>query len=132
MSKRIVFTTVVLLLLLQAVPVLACVAMPAQGLAACCCEGDLNCLVGSGENACAVPDACCVQSSDTTPALSVSVGHPDQRFDAPPATHSALPARDPVAFLSRLADSEAAQISHQLPAPLPAVPLYLRHSRLTL
>ena len=131
-SRRIALTTVVLLLLLQAVPVLACVAMPAHALTACCCEPDRNCTMARGGGACAVPEACCVQQTGLAPPLGVSAAHPDDRSFALPITHGAPAADDPLIFIEQRADRDAAQFYHHHVAPLSAVPLYLRHLRLTL
>jgi hypothetical protein len=131
-SKRIAFASVILLLLVQAVPALACVAMPAQALDTCCCETDRNCTMASRAAACAVPDACCVQATGSTPALSVSAAHPDDRSLALPITQGAPLAANLIAFIEQRANQNAARLYQHHSAPLPAVPLYLRHLRLTL
>jgi hypothetical protein len=131
-SRRIAFAAVALLLLLQAAPVLACVAMPAQMLTACCCEADGNCPMAARAAACAGPDACCVQATGSTPALSVSAAHPDDRSLAHPIGPGVLPATDLVALIERCANQHGTQLYQHHSAPLPAVPLYLRHLRLTL
>lgn len=51
---------------------------------------------------------------------------------APPITHGAPPADNPLTFIEQRANRDAAQIYHHHSAPLPAVPLYLRYLRLTL
>jgi hypothetical protein len=74
----------------------------------------------------------CVQVSGSTPAISVSVAHPDDRSLALPITHGAPPLTNLIAFIEQRANQNAAQLYQRHSAPLPAVPLYLRHLRLTL
>jgi hypothetical protein len=131
-SKRIAFTMVVLLLLLQAVPVMACVAMPAQALTTCCCDPSRDCAMSSHGKTCAGPEACCVQASGTTPALSIAAAHPDDRPVALPIAHGAPPANNLAAANEQRAHRDAVHLYYYGSAPLPAVPLYLRHLRLTL
>jgi hypothetical protein len=132
-SRRIATAAAILLLLVQAVPVLACVAMPTQALATCCCEPDRDCAMGHDANGCATADSCCAQASGSSPALSNAAAHPDERaFAALPTVAGAPPAGDPLVFIEQRASLAAAHLFHQASAPLPAVPLYLRHLRLTL
>ncbi|MEJ1962743.1 MAG: hypothetical protein WDO56_14840 [Gammaproteobacteria bacterium] len=132
MSKRIALTTVILLLLLQAVPVLACVAMPGEALGTCCCETDPTCAMANRSGECAVPGACCVRVSNSTPALGVAGLHDDEGPAVLAIANGILPAQDPLTLLKRQASLDAATLRHYSSAPLPTVPLYLRHLRLTL
>jgi hypothetical protein len=130
-SKRIALLTVVLLLLVQAVPVFACVAMPSHALTTCCCEPDQNCTMASRAGGCAVPEACCVQASGSTPALSVAASHADNRPVAALIAIGPPPsANDPLGLINARAN-RIARIHLDAP-PLAAVPLYLLHLRLTL
>lgn len=131
MSRRIALLTVVLLLLLEAVPVVACVAMPSHALTTCCCEPDRNCAMESRAGACAVPEACCVQTPGSAPALSIAVADPHDRPVAPLIIVGArLPANDLFAFVEPRANRPA-ELYLDAP-PVQAVPIYLRHLRLTL
>jgi len=130
-SKRIALITTILLLLVQAAPVLACVAMPGQALSACCCEPNRDCPMGQRASECVEADACCVQAGGSTPALSGVTAHADEREISLPSATGAPPAVEPLALIEQ-ASLVAAHSYHHSTTPPPAVPLYLRHLRLTL
>jgi hypothetical protein len=131
-SKRIAIAAAILLLFVQAAPVLACVAMPTQALSVCCCEPDRDCAMGHSANGCATADACCVQAGSSTPGLSNAAAHPDEHAFALPSANGAPPSSDPLILIEQRASLAAAHLFHQASAPVSAVPLYLRHLRLTL
>jgi len=131
-SKRIAIAAAFLLLLVQAVPALACVAMPAQALITCCCEPDRNCATAGPPGDCAVPETCCVQATGLAPALSASAAHPVARLLALPVANGAPFADVPLALIKQRASLLAAELYRHSTAAPSAVPLYLRHLRLTL
>jgi hypothetical protein len=132
MSRRFAIVPVFVLLLLQALPVMACVAMPGQTLASCCCEGDRHCPMRDQNSAnCAAPDTCCVSETSSAGPFTISNAHPGE--------HSDLPATSPIADLSPdrvfqnvIAGVYSPRLSSYPTTPRNAVPLYLRHLRLTL
>ncbi len=132
MSRRIAVASVWLLLLMQSLPVLACLALPGQALASCCCTTDRHCPMGNSASTCADPGACCVDAVGATAALSGPAVHAEDRVSRHPAAHGVAPAFEPLTFIETQASLSAAYLIHHRSLPLPAVPLYLRHLRLTL
>ncbi len=132
MSKRIALVAAILFLLIQAVPAIACVAMPAQVHSTCCCEPNGQCAMVSRPQRCAAPDACCVQATGSTPALSRVEADAAQSVLAVPSPDIVPPTFDSFALLARRPELVPTDLDHPRSAPLPAVPLYLRHLRLTL
>lgn len=123
---------VLLLLLVQAVPVLACVVAPTQALAACCCDLDHGCTMGHRAGGCATADSCCAQAVGSAPALSSAAAHPDDRVLTSTSGPGAPPVADTATLIDRSAAFAAAHRLHLISGPRPAVPLYLRYLRLTL
>ena len=132
MSKRIAIAAAILLLLVQAAPVLACVGMPTQALAACCCESHRDCAMGHHANGCSKADACCVDAVNSTPVLGNAAAQPDERPVLLPSANGAPPVAESLAHVGQQASVVAAHFYLHRSAPCPAVPLYLRHLRLTL
>lgn len=130
-TRRIALSFVALLLLLQAVPALACLAMPGSGMGNCCCEIEGKC-VSSREADCTTSDACCVEATASTPALSVVAAHDENRSVVPVSVPGVPPATDFFGLIQHRAQDDTAQFIRVRTSPLPSVPLYLRHLRLTL
>ena len=131
--RRIAFMAAVLLLLLQGVPILACAAMPGQPLMSCCCQSGGTCATSIHPDSCTAPEACCTQAAGSVPALALAAAHLDDPSVALPIGGGAVPPYESAALIEQqLASHEATQLYHRQAPLSPAVPLYLRHLRLTL
>ncbi|MEJ0039615.1 MAG: hypothetical protein WDO68_26815 [Gammaproteobacteria bacterium] len=130
--KGVALGAAVLLLLLQAVPVLACMVHPEQALAACCCERGGHCPMGHREQGCAAIDACCAEAVGTGAMGSALTAPPNQRVSAPASFSDAPSSTSPPRLFDPRMGIAAPNFHSHLSVPPPSVPLYLLHLRLTL
>ena len=124
MRRRIAVAVAMLLLLIQAVPVLACVASPSQPLVVCCCDLGHGCATGYRSNrGCDTSDSCyCVQAVGSTPALSGAAAHPDDRAFAPTDGPGGAPVADALVFVEQSETLTAARRLHIRSARPPIAP----------
>lgn len=134
MSKRLAIIPVFMLLLLQALPVMVCAAMPEQALESCCCEGDRNCPMSDQDSSrCTESASCCASGSLAAGLPTLSNSHGGEHAELPVASPAPAPALDGDRPFQMASASAFLPALSSLPTrPKNAVPLYLRHLRLTL